>query len=170
MNKTCFNGLFRQNKKGEFNVPFGKYKNPNICNADRILEANKALQNTIIYCADFSISEKFVKEKTLVYLDPPYRPITKTSSFTSYSKEDFNDEDQRRLSDYFNILDKRGAYLILSNSDPKNKNLDDNFFDDLYEDYNIERILAARAINCVGTKRGKINELIITNYKIFIRR
>ena len=162
-NKTCFNGLFRQNKKGEFNVPMGSYKNPTICQSDNIMAVNHALENTEIICGDFTEAEKFIKKDSLVYYDPPYRPINGTSSFNDYSKEGFNDKDQIRLADFFTNMHKNEAYQILSNSDPKNANPNDDFFDELYKDFKIERVLANRMINCNGSLRGKIKELIITN-------
>jgi len=164
LNKTCFNGLFRQNKKGEFNVPFGSYKNPRICYEENILAVNKALEDTKIYNSDFNKSKKYIDKNTLVYLDPPYRPINDTSGFTSYYKKDFTEKDQIRLSDFFNKMTKKGAYALLNNSDPKNINPNDDFFDDLYNKYNINRVKASRIINCIGSKRGKISELIIRNY------
>ncbi|MGB9595136.1 MAG: DNA adenine methylase [Candidatus Poribacteria bacterium] len=165
LNKTCFNGLFRQNSKREFNVSYGDYKNPKICNIENIIQVSKALERSEIINGDFEVSEKFIKEKTFVYFDPPYRPLSKTSAFTRYSKEDFNDEDQIRLAKFYKEMNDRGAYLMLSNSDPKNEDPEDNFFDDLYKNFGIERILANRAINRNGNKRGKIREIIITNYK-----
>jgi DNA adenine methylase len=165
LNRTCFNGLFRQNSKGEFNVPYGDYANPNICDEVNIHEVSRALKGTEIIQADFEVSEEFIEENTFVYLDPPYRPLDKTSSFTSYAKEDFNDNDQRRLAIFYKQMSNKGAYLILSNSDPKNQNPDDEFFDDLYKDFSIDRILANRMINSNGKKRGKIKEILVTNYK-----
>lgn len=165
LNKTCFNGLFRQNKKGEFNVPHGSYKNPTICDEKNIFEVNKALKDTEIFCDDFTKSEDYIEKDSLVYFDPPYRPINATSNFTSYTKEGFNDEDQIRLACFFERMDKRGAFLMLSNSDPKNKNPKDDFFEKRYSKYKIERIQAKRYINCDASKRGEINELIITNYR-----
>jgi len=165
LNKTCFNGLFRQNIKGEFNVPWGKYKNPKICDKENLKQVNLALKNTEILCGDFSESSKYITKNSLVYFDPPYRPINPTSSFTSYSKENFTEEDQVRLADYFREIDKKGAYQILSNSDPKNENSKDDFFDNLYKGFNIERVNAKRVINCDPNKRGEIKELIITNFK-----
>lgn len=165
LNKTCFNGLFRQNRKGEFNVPFGRYKNPTICDESNLSEVNKALKNTKILCADFSSVDKYIKKNSLVYFDPPYRPINKTSRFTNYSKEGFTDEDQIRLANFFKAQDKKGSFLMLSNSDPKNENAEDEFFDSLYEGFVIERVMAKRAINSVSSKRGQIKELIIRNYK-----
>jgi len=164
LNRTCFNGLFRQNKSGEFNVPFGRYKNPRICDAENILQVHNSLQNTNIICGDFTDSMEFVREGSLVYFDPPYRPISSTAYFTDYSMDGFNDDEQKRLANYFRVLDKKGAFLILSNSDPKNEDPTDNFFDDLYKGFNIERIKAKRAISCVGSGRGEINELLIRNY------
>lgn len=164
LNKTCFNGLFRQNKKGEFNVPSGKYKNPKICDDVNIIAVNKALENTEIKICDFAETQRFVNAETLVYLDPPYRPLSNSSSFTSYSKEGFNDEDQIRLSKYYKELDKIGADLILSNSDPKNHNPNDNFFDNLYNKFSIQRVKATRMINSNAQNRGQINEIIIANY------
>jgi DNA adenine methylase len=164
MNKTCFNGLFRQNKKGEFNVPFGLYKNPKICNATNIELVNQALEDTEIICADFIASEMYIKQDTFVYLDPPYRPLTTTSNFTNYSKEGFTDFDQVNLASFFKKLDKIGAYLMLSNSDPKNEDINDNFFDKLYTGYNIDRVKAKRNINRDASGRGIINELIVRNY------
>ena len=165
LNRTCFNGLFRQNKNGEFNVPHGRYKNPRICDKENITKVNLVLKNTEIICGDFSDSLKYVNNNSLVYFDPPYRPLTKTSSFTSYSKEEFTDNDQVRLSEFYKELDKKGAYLILSNSDPKNEDPKDDFFDNLYRGFTIKRVNAKRIINCDPTKRGEIKELIIRNYR-----
>lgn len=166
LNKTCFNGLFRQNKKGEFNVPFGRYKNPSIYNENNIIQVSKALKNTEIFYGDFTSSSKYIEKGSFVYFDPPYRPLNRTSSFTKYSKDGFFDEDQIRLSKFFDEMDKKEAYLMLSNSDPKNKDINDHFFDELYKNYNINRVHAKRHINSNASKRGEINELIITNYVI----
>ena len=164
MNKTCFNGLFRLNKKGEFNVPHGKYKHPTICNQENIMEVHKVLKNVTIKNDTYLASENKIQEKSLVYLDPPYRPLSKTSNFTSYSVNIFDDDDQIELSNYFKRISKKGAYAILSNSDPHNANKNDNFFDELYVNFTIERIPAKRSINSNGNKRGPINELLIRNY------
>lgn len=164
MNKTCYNGLFRQNRKGEFNVPFGRYKKPKICDKYNLKLVNKALKDTEILLSDFQHSERYIKDGTFVYLDPPYKPISKTSNFTTYSKDGFNDVDQITLASYFRLMDKRGAYLMLSNSDPKNIDLDDDFFDKLYNNYIIERVPAKRNINRNAKDRGILNELIIRNY------
>jgi DNA adenine methylase len=164
MNKTCFNGLYRENKKGEFNVPVGRYKNPTICDSENIQNVNNALKNVEIFCSDFTDSETYIGEKTFVYLDPPYRPLNKTSNFTTYSKDGFSDVDQIKLSSFFKDMDDRGAYLMLSNSDPKNYDETDEFFDELYNDFNIYRVPAKRNINSDASGRGLIKELIITNY------
>jgi len=165
LNRTCFNGLFRMNRKGEFNVPFGRYKNPQILNKDNLNDVADLLKTTTIILGDFTRCKKFVDTTSFVYLDPPYRPLNDTSSFTSYSKDGFSDTDQRRLAEFFKELDKKGAKIMLSNSDPKNEKPDDSFFDELYADYTIERVPAKRSINCNGARRGNINELIITNYR-----
>lgn len=165
LNRTCFNGLFRVNSKGEFNVPFGDYKNPKICDAENLCAVSELLQRTQIECGDFTISKEFVDENTFVYFDPPYRPISKTASFTSYSRFYFGEMEQKRLAEYFSYLSQRGAKLMLSNSDPKNENPDDQFFENLYDAFCIERVDAVRMINCDWKKRGKIKELVILNYK-----
>ena len=165
LNRTCFNGLFRMNRKGEFNVPFGRYKNPQILNKDNLNDVAALLKTTSIILGDFTRCKKFVDNTSFVYLDPPYRPLNDTSSFTSYAKDGFSDNDQRRLAGFFKELDKKGAKIMLSNSDPRNENPDDSFFDELYAEYTIERVPAKRSINCNGALRGEINELIITNYR-----
>ena len=165
LNRTCFNGLFRVNRKGEFNVPFGKYKNPKICNADNLKDVSALLKATCIESGDFTKVRTFVDDTSFVYFDPPYRPLNQTSSFTSYSKNGFFDADQVRLVQFFKELDKKGAKIMLSNSDPQNHNPDDTFFEDHFSDYTIERVPATRMINSDGARRGKINELIITNYR-----
>jgi DNA adenine methylase len=165
LNRTCFNGLFRMNRKGEFNVPFGRYKNPQILNKDNLNDVAALLKTTSIILGDFTRCKKFVDTTSFVYLDPPYRPLNDTSSFTSYSKDGFSDTDQRRLAVFFKELDKKGAKIMLSNSDPRNEKPDDSFFDELYADYTIERVPAKRSINCNGARRGNVNELIVTNYR-----
>jgi len=164
LNKTCFNGLFRVNKKGYFNVPFGDYKNPKICNINNLILASKLLQRATIECSDFSQIQRLVTSKTFVYFDPPYRPLSKTSSFKSYSQFDFNDEDQKRLAKFYRDLHLQGIKLMLSNSDPKNNDDNDLFFDELYSGFNIYRIQANRMINSKASRRGAISELLITNY------
>lgn len=164
LNRTCFNGLFRVNSQGEFNVPVGKYKKPTICDQENLRAVAQILQKTKIYQGDFTECEKFVNQASLVYFDPPYRPISKTANFTGYSRHNFDDSEQLRLKEFFELLDKKGAKLILSNSDPKNEESNDNFFDYAYKAYNIKRVKAARSINSNAAKRGQINELIIMNF------
>ncbi|OGO41180.1 MAG: modification methylase, partial [Chloroflexi bacterium RBG_16_57_9] len=156
LNRTCFNGLFRVNSKGEFNVPFGDYKNPRICDSENLLTVSQILQRAIIYCADFTDCLRFVNPETFVYFDPPYRPISKTASFNSYSKYDFNDASQARLAELCRALDKMGVKWMVSNSDPKNEISEDNFFDELYRGFEINRVSATRMINSNATKRGPI--------------
>lgn len=164
INKTCFNGLYRVNSKGEYNVPMGSYANPCICDESNLRRVSGKLQAIEIVCGDYQESTDFIDENTFVYFDPPYRPLTETASFTSYTKDSFDDDDQRRLAKYIVELSDRGAYVVASNSDPKNTNKDDNFFDDLYSKLKVSRVSASRAINSKGTGRGRISELLICNY------
>jgi DNA adenine methylase len=163
LNKTGYNGLFRLNSSGEYNVPFGRYLNPNICDEANLHLVHQALQNTKLLCADFTRASEFIEKETLVYMDPPYRPLNRTSHFTDYSAGGFG-EDQKRLAHFYQEMDHGGSYLILSNSDPKNENPHDEFFDELYQDYHIERVPAKRNINSDKWGRGIINELIVRNY------
>lgn len=165
LNKTCFNGLFRVNSKGEFNVPFGRYRSPRIVNEPNLVKASEILSHTTILLGDFSLCQEYVNGQTFVYIDPPYRPLNKTSTFTSYSQGGFSDADQVRLSEFFAGLDHTGAKVMLSNSDPQNEDPTDHFFDDLYRAYTIDRVLATRMINSVGDKRGAIYEIIVMNYQ-----
>jgi DNA adenine methylase len=165
LNRTCFNGLYRVNSSGKFNVPMGSYKNPTILFEEKLLAASDALSTAVIALGDFSKIENLeVDNKTFLYFDPPYRPISQTSQFTSYSADNFNDDDQRRLANLYGRLDKKGSFQMLSNSDPSNY-IDDPFFDDLYKGFSINRIPASRRINSDSSKRGNVNELLITNYK-----
>lgn len=164
LNKTCFNGLFRQNSNGYFNVPQGSYKRPSISQSGILRAANRALQDTTILLGDFSVIKDYVTPDALIYYDPPYRPLSQTSSFNSYSQNGFTDEDQIRLADFYTRMNSCGAYQVLSNSDPKVTNPNDNFFDDLYANYTIHRISAKRTINANANKRGSITELLITNF------
>lgn len=165
MNRTCFNGLFRLNSKGKFNVPHGRYKNPKILDAENILSVSDILQRAEIQCGDFTTCEEWTTEHSFVYFDPPYRPLSKTASFTSYSKYKFEDEEQIRLAQFFRKLDEeKGAYLMLSNSDPTNEDPNDDFFEQLYAGFNIYRVSANRMINSNAKRRGQITELLITNY------
>lgn len=163
LNKTCFNGLYRVNKKGEFNVPMGSYKNPTICDEVNLRNISKALQNVTIVCGDYELSQSFIDKDTFVYIDPPYRPISQTAGFTAYNTDSFDDDEQIRLSKFIDKINAVGARIVLSNSDPKNINPDDNFFDSLYSRYKIKRITANRSINSKADKRGQITELLITN-------
>lgn len=165
LNKTCFNGLFRHNKKGAFNVPFGDYKKPKILDVTNLLNVSQILQRVILCSADFNILEQYpLSEDSFVYLDPPYRPLNATSSFTTYSKTPFTETAQIRLAEIFRKLDQQGVKLMLSNSDPKNFDKTDDFFEIHYAGFHIQRILAHRMINRIGSQRGKITELLITNY------
>lgn len=164
LNKTCYNGLFRVNSKGEFNVPVGKYKNPTICDSENLKAVAEVLQSTEIYHRDFSEYGDLIDSNTFIYFDPPYRPLSKTSNFTAYSQQVFNDSEQIRLRDFFKVLDKEGAFLLLSNSDPKNQDIKDDFFEAAYTGYRIERVKASRSINSNSSKRKAINELLIMNY------
>lgn len=164
LNKTCFNGLYRVNKKGFFNVPMGSYKNPLICDETNLRAVSKKLQNVKIICGDYRKSADFIDENTFVYFDPPYRPITDTASFTAYTETLFNDEEQVELAKFVNEMHKRGAKIVVSNSDPKNINADDNFFDNIYSSHKIKRVDATRMINCNSEARGKIKELLISNF------
>ena len=164
LNKTCFNGLYRVNKQGLFNVPMGKYKKPCICDEENVRNVSTKLQNVEIVCGDYRESRDFIDNHTFVYFDPPYRPITKTSNFTSYNKDSFTDNNQIELGKFVDEMDKRGAKIAISSSDPKNIDFEDNFMDDIYSKYNIKRIEANRMINSKGNSRGKINELLIFNY------
>ena len=164
LNKTCFNGLFRLNRSGKFNVPTGRYKNPSFPSAESLKEVNQALKGVIIHHASYEKCLEWVDDKSFVYFDPPYRPLSKTSSFISYSKGDFNDDNQTELASLTKELHKKNVSFLLSNSDPKNTVKDDEFFDELYSDFKIDRVFASRAINSNPDRRGKISELLIKNY------
>ena len=163
LNRTCFNGLYRVNKKGLFNVPMGDYKNPKICDEENLINVSNKLRNVEIIYGDYRKSYDFIDENTFVYFDPPYRPLNQTSSFTSYTEYIFGDKEQIELSEYFRLLNKKGAKLLLSNSDPKNVDINDEFFDNLYKEFDIKRIEASRAINSKGSKRGKVTEILVNN-------
>ena len=167
LNKTCFNGLYRENRRGQFNVPIGKYKNPTICDEENLIELSKLIKNVTFINGDYRESYKYIEENTFIYFDPPYRPINKTSSFTSYSKEDFNDENQKKLGEYFRKINDNNSNvkLMLSNSNPKNNNEKDDFFEQIYNGFKINEIKANRMINSNKEKRGKIFELLIINYE-----
>lgn len=164
LNKTCFNGLYRVNKKGLFNVPMGTYKNPLICDENNLRAVSEKLQKVKIVCGDYKKSADFIDENTFVYFDPPYRPITDTASFTAYTENLFNDDAQIELAQFVNDMDKKGAKIVISNSDPKNSNTNDDFFDNIYSAHRIKRVEATRMINCNSEARGKIKELLISNF------
>lgn len=159
LNRTCFNGLFRVNSSGEFNVPFGRYKNPKIADPDLLRADADLLQNATIHCGDFTDSSRYIGKDTFVYFDPPYRPVSPTATFTQYSAKGFDDTQQRRLADFFAKCDAKNARLMLSNSAS-----DDCFFSELYAEYHIERVSARRSINSDASRRGEISEIIVTNY------
>ena len=161
LNKTCYNGLFRVNSLGEFNSPWGKYKNPNITNEKTI----KALSNYLntaditIKCGDYREALAGVDKKSFVYLDPPYMPISTSSSFTGYTANGFGEEDQIALKEQCDLLNKRGVKFLLSNSSCK-------FIEDLYKDYIVTKVCAKRVINSRGNKRGEIDEVLVRNYEL----
>ncbi len=165
LNRTCFNGLYRVNKSGEFNVPCGKYKNPTICDADNLRNLSSLIRNVVFQYGDYTKSEQYVDNNTFVYFDPPYRPLSVSSGFTSYTKEDFNDDNQKELATYYKKLNEKKAKLMLSNSNPKNTNKDDTFFEEIYKGFNINEVSAKRMINANAKGRGAISELLITNYE-----
>ena len=167
LNKTCFNGLYRVNRKGLFNVPFGKYANPTICNVKQLRADSLLLQSAQVEICqgDYAKTIQYIDGFTFVYLDPPYRPLDATSSFTAYAKGDFNDNDQRALAAFCHELTERGCLWMESNADCSAKNPEDTFFEELYKDYRIERVYASRFINANPEKRGKLTELLIKNYE-----
>jgi len=163
LNRTCFNGLYRVNRKNEFNVPIGSYKTPQICNEENLLAVSEVLQKVEILNGDFSETLNYLDNNTFFYFDPPYKPLDETSSFNSYAKDEFNDAEQIRLKEFCEILDNQNHQWILSNSDVKGKDANNNFFDDLYASFNILRVKARRNINSNPNKRGQLTELLITN-------
>ncbi len=159
LNKTCFNGMFRVNSKGEFNVPFGRYKSPTICDSENLVAVSEVLKRVLIVQGDFAYMARYIDSRTLVYLDPPYRPLSKTANFTGYSPQGFDDAAQVRLRDFFKFLDAKGAKVILSNSCST-----DGFLESAYSGYSIRQVQARRSINRNGKRRGEIPELLITNF------
>lgn len=153
LNKTCFNGLYRVNRKGLFNVPIGSYKKPPICDAEKLKLISELLKNVQIKCGDYSECADFIDENTFVYIDPPYRPLTATASFTSYSENEFGDKQQIELGKFVDEISAKGAKVVVSNSDPKNSDESDSFFDELYSSYTIMRVSAKRMINSKATGR-----------------
>lgn len=165
LNKTCFNGLFRVNKKGLFNVPMGRYKNPLICDEENLRKVSSKLQKVEIVCGDYRQSFDFIDKHTFVYFDPPYRPLTNTANFTAYTETLFDDTAQKELAAFVDELSNKGAKVLVSNSDPKNSDTDDDFFDKIYSSYKIKKVSANRMINCNSEARGKISELLISNFE-----
>jgi len=163
LNKTCFNGLYRVNKKNLFNVPIGSYKKPLICDDENLSLVSQSLKKVLILDGDFEQTISCVENQTCFYLDPPYKPLSETSSFNSYAKDIFDDKEQIRLKNFCDTLDSLNCQWILSNSDVKGNNHKDNFFDDLYEKFKIDRVLAKRSINANASKRGQLTELLIMN-------
>ena len=163
INRTCFNGLYRVNSKNFYNVPMGGYKKPTICDKENIFAVSNALHKVEILCGDFENTLNSATKNSLFYFDPPYKPLSETSSFNTYTKDEFNDSEQIRLKDFCTKLDILDYNWILSNSDVKGKDINDNFFDDLYQNFTITRVDARRNINANPEKRGNIKELLITN-------
>ncbi len=157
LNRCCYNGLYRVNSKGQFNVPFGKYKNPNFCDEENLIAVSKVLENVKIIHGSFDTCLDYAEKDDFIYFDPPYYPISKTSSFTSYTKENFGENSQQKLFNVFKRLDERDCKLMLSNSYSE-------YIKNLYKDYKIITLDARRAINCNAEKRGNINVLLILNY------
>ncbi len=163
LNRTCFNGLYRVNSKGKFNVPHGRYVHPRICDIATLRADSELLQKVEILCGDFSQTEIYAGENVLYYLDPPYRPLSETAAFTSYSKDGFNDAEQMRLRDFCRKIASRHSVFVASNSDPSNINCGDNFFEDLYGAFHIKRVSAYRMINSKKDRRGPVSEIIVSN-------
>lgn len=163
LNRTCFNGLYRVNSKGKFNVPHGRYANPKICDEETLRADSAVLQRVEILCGDFAQTGKYADDNVLYYFDPPYRPLTETSAFTSYAKDGFDDTEQMRLCDFCEQIAKHKSLFVASNSDPQNVDNEDNFFDHIYKRFSIRRVTAARMINSKGSGRGAISEIMISN-------
>lgn len=164
LNRTCYNGLYRVNAKNEYNVPFGRYENPRICDARTIHACSRLLQKVNILHGDFSDTLKYAGKHSFYYLDPPYKPVSRTSSFTSYAASDFGNDDQERLAGFCKKLHEMKIQWLLSNSCLKKKNEEKNYFEILYNGFLIRHVKARRNINSVSSRRGKIFELLISNY------
>ena len=163
LNRTCFNGLYRVNKAGKFNVPCGRYEHPLICDADTIYADSKLLQHVTILTGDFEQTYRYIDGNAFFYFDPPYRPLSNTSSFNDYAKEAFNDASQTRLKHFCDRLQRANISFMLSNSDCLGKG-GDRFFDDLFVEYDINRVWASRSVNANASKRGKLTEILVRNY------
>ncbi len=158
LNRTCFNGLYRVNKQGFFNVPIGRYKDPQIVDASNILAVSQALEGVTIRCSDYKEVLEYAQRGDFIYFDPPYYPLTPTSNFTSYAQGNFLEKEQKELFEIFHLLAKRGCFVLESNSNTP-------FIDNLYKEFTIQKVLATRAINAKGNKRGKVTEVLIRNYE-----
>lgn len=165
LNRTCFNGLYRVNKNGDFNVPIGNYKNPTICDEENLKALSELIKNVNFEYGDYKTSQEYINKNTFVYFDPPYRPLNVTSGFTSYTKEDFDDENQKELALFYKELSNKKVKVMLSNSNPKNTDKEDCFFENIYKGFNINEVYAKRMINANSNGRGEISELLITNYE-----
>lgn len=163
LNRTCFNGLYRVNGRGEFNVPHGRYARPKICDEENLLAVSVLLQKVEILCGDFSQTLPYASVNTLFYLDPPYKPINATSSFTAYAKYGFDDDEQLRVARFAHDIAQQGAMLIASNSDPQTVDTHNDFFHKAYDGFQIRKVYAKRMINARADRRGKLSELMITN-------
>ena len=165
LNRTCFNGLYRENSKGGFNVSFGKYVNPTILDENLIRTDCEILQKVDILQGDFSQIESYISDYTFIYFDPPYRPISSTAAFTSYNKSNFNDREQCRLKEFFSKMASAGCHVLLSNSDGTSTDPENTYLDELYKEFILYRVFAKRSISCSGNKRGPVPELLIRNYR-----
>jgi DNA adenine methylase len=165
LNRTCFNGLYRVNRSNAYNVPMGSYRKPTICDAANIFAVSNVLQKVEILCGDYEATLEKASNNSFFYFDPPYKPLSDTSSFNSYAKDEFNDEEQIRLRNFCIKLEKEGHLWMLSNSDVKGEATNDGFFDQIYSEFSISRVKARRSINANPEKRGELTELLITNYK-----
>lgn len=168
LNRTCFNGLYRVNSKGLFNVPFGRYNNPTICDEETILADSAALQKVDILTGDFEQTINESEGNAFFYFDPPYKPLSNTSSFNAYAKDGFNDSEQERLKEFCEKLSANNCLFLLSNSDLASHTIQDLYFDNLYSGFTIRRVKARRSINASGDKRGVLSELLITNYQAVV--
>jgi DNA adenine methylase len=157
LNNTCYNGLFRENRKGEFNVPFGRYRNPRVCDEENLRACSEALKRAKVECRHFETVLDCAKAGDFVYFDPPYVPISKTASFTAYDKGGFGKDSQRRLAQVFRELAKRGVKVLLSNSMT-------DLVRELYDDFTIEEVFAKRSVNSRGDRRGKVSEALVRNF------
>jgi DNA adenine methylase len=159
LNKTAFNGMWRVNSKNQYNVPFANYKNPDIKPEAALTLASEKLKDATLSCGSYIAQKDKIKKGDFVYLDPPYDPLNKTSSFTSYTDSVFGDKEQSELRDFCNYLNSIGAYFMLSNSNT-------DFINELYKDYHINTVSAKRNINSKGDKRGAVLEVLVTNYEV----